>query len=152
MPRSFLPRESDEQRTVVDWCKLMGVGVFAVPNGVKLVGPWRHAQVQRAKQTGMLPGAPDLVLIDLAPLTRQPVAVEVKRAKQGRVSEAQEQVHALMRAAGWLIIVARGANEAIEKLRALGYGARLPKRGNHESAWNISEGKRTLDQRARDDR
>jgi len=118
-----MPTESAEQRIVVDWCHAYGIEVFAVPNGLWLgKGKGRFARISAAKAQGMLPGAPDLVLVDLAPASRRPVALELKRAKGGRLTSSQVLVHSRMSVAGWHIVVAHGADEAIDALRGLGYG------------------------------
>ena len=125
MLRSYLPSEADEQQALVNWCRAHGIALFSVPNGMNLHGGSRFGAVARAKQTGLLPGAPDLVLIPLAPATGRPVAVEMKRRKRSSPSEAQQSVHRLMRAAGWEVVVAYGADDAIACLRCLGYGVRM---------------------------
>lgn len=119
-----VPVERDEQRAVVEWCHAHGIALFAVPNGMTLGGTRRFGQVVTAKRTGMLVGAPDLVLIDRAPRTGQPVAIEMKRQRGSRVSEAQDLVHCRMRRAGWIVIVAYGADDAINHLCGLGYVTR----------------------------
>ena len=112
--------EAAEQAALVQWLRFRGVRFFAVPNGAILGGRNRFGQMSRLRTTGMLAGAPDLVLIDLAPATGQPVAIEMKRTTGGRLSDAQAAVHTAMRDAGWSVVVARGFADAVRQLAALG--------------------------------
>jgi hypothetical protein len=92
---------------------------FAVPNG-----GWRNKiTAARLKRTGTKAGVPDLLIIDYPP--KHPcfvgTAIEMKRAKGGKVSDAQERWMRAMEERGWLTMVCRGADEAIRKLTEAGY-------------------------------
>jgi predicted Fe-Mo cluster-binding NifX family protein len=82
------------------------------------------AVAKRLKSEGMVAGAPDLVLVDLDHQGR-PVAIEMKRARGGSLSTAQLEMHARLEAAGWVVIVGRGCEDAIGQLRAIGIGSAL---------------------------
>lgn len=114
-------RETDETRALVGWLRIRGIRHFAVPNGMPVGGRNPAATIGRLKAEGLLPGAPDLVLIDLAPATLQPVAVEMKRRGGGRLSAAQRKVIESMEEAGWIVIVAHGVLDAITELQMVGY-------------------------------
>jgi len=132
MPRSrAVPRESDEQAVVVQWCRAMGIPTFSVPNGARVLGPHRYAHLSRLKREGMLAGVPDLIIVPLNPHTGQPVAVEMKRRSGGRLSERQGATIAMMRAHGWYVIIAQGAQDAIEQLSSLGYAPRRRNDARH---------------------
>lgn len=113
-----LPTEHQEQRHVCAWLTARSIGYFAMPNAAK-----RSVRVAAMlKAEGMVKGAPDLVLLPaprLEPLAR--VAIEMKRQKGGRVSPEQKAFHERMRAAGWIVLVAHGAGDAIAQLLRLGY-------------------------------
>lgn len=94
---------------------------MSIPNGCLLGGRNRFAVLAKLQAEGMLRGAPDLVLVDRAPRCGSPVAIEVKRVG-GRLSPAQRAVCDRMRAAGWQVVVAYGADDGLRKLRQLGYG------------------------------
>lgn len=114
-------REGPETAVVVGWLRARRLRFFGVPNGAYLGGRNRYAVVGKLKAEGLLPGAPDLVLIDRAPRTGQPVALEMKRLSGGRLSSAQKSVIASMEDAGWAVVVGHGALDAISKLHELGY-------------------------------
>jgi hypothetical protein len=115
------PRETDEQAVLVDYLRLRGLEVFSVPNGAMLGGRNKWGLLAKLRREGMLPGAPDLVLIQRAPATGRPVCIEMKRRKTGKVSKNQETVLPLFERAGWHVIVARGAQDALDSLAQLGY-------------------------------
>jgi hypothetical protein len=50
------------------------------------------------------------------------VAVEMKRAKGGKISLDQNKMHAQMSRGGWTVIIGQGFDDAVAKLKALGYG------------------------------
>ena len=115
MKTSQTPTETQEQRLLVDWLRIRRVRFFSVPNGAVLGGRNRFALLAKLRAEGLLTGAPDLVLIDRAPTTGRPVAVEMKRRVGALLSNDQIRVHTLMRAAGWDVIVGWGAESAISQ-------------------------------------
>jgi hypothetical protein len=66
----------------------------------------------------MTAGAPDIVLCVLSK-DGKPIAIEMKRQMGGRVSPDQAALHSAMRLAGWIVIVAKGAQDAIKQLLEL---------------------------------
>lgn len=122
MPRAC-PSESDEQAGLVAWLSSRDIRFFAVPNGSYLHHGnrlTRWALLGKLKREGMRPGAPDIVLIDLAS-DDLPVAVEMKRQRASTVSNRQRDMHSAMRRRGWHVVVAHGCDDAITQLRNLGY-------------------------------
>ena len=87
--------------------------VFAVPNGAALSGSagQRAAKMAKLKAEGLVPGIPDLIIPSLR------LCVEMKRVRGGVVSADQKGVHDLFTRIGWSVIVAKGADDAIAKLR-----------------------------------
>lgn len=116
-------KESGEQKAVCDWLRIHKIGFFSVPNGAVIGGKNKYALVQKLKNEGLLPGAPDLVLIKPCPIDRKPVAIEMKRQKGGKYSDAQKTVIADMRKTGWWVLTPSGAAQAIEFLQELGFGS-----------------------------
>lgn len=114
-------KESGEQKVVVDWLRLKGIGVFSVPNGAVIGGHNKWALVNKLKNEGLLPGAPDLVLINRSPAGYLPVAIEMKRARGGVLSDDQKTVIRQLQLAGWVVLVPEGAADAIAKLEAMGF-------------------------------
>jgi hypothetical protein len=90
---------------------------MAIPNAARR-SPRTAAYL---KAEGMRAGSPDLILVRLAPSTGLPVAIELKRTTGGRVSEPQAAMHEALRYAGWHVIVARGCDDALAQLAAIGF-------------------------------
>lgn len=120
MTRAKVPTESAEQHVLVDALRWAGIGCFSVPNGAVLGGRDKFALLQKLRNEGLLAGAPDLVLMDRAP-DGKPVAIEMKRRKGARSEMAQRVVHDAMRNRGWVVIVAKGAEDALGQLYQLGF-------------------------------
>lgn len=106
--------ESRQQRSLVKWWRLAhrGLGVpderllFSVPNGAQ-----RH-RVNSAilLAEGLRAGAPDLILA-VARGGFHALAIEMKTAT-GVVSRAQAEMHALLRAQGYCVVVPRSFDAA----------------------------------------
>ena len=101
--------EHQEQALLVARVRLVYPSVLlaAVPNG-----GYRHKRVAAAlKAEGVLPGMPDLLLIERRG-GYVGMAIEMKRVG-GRASKAQLDVLNQLRARGWWVLLARdGADEA----------------------------------------
>lgn len=91
--------------------KMPGVVAFAIPNG----GLRSKPEAARMKATGTRPGAPDLVIVKDGRFH----GLEIK-TERGRVSSAQETMMAELQAAGALVSVAHGLDEALETLERWG--------------------------------
>lgn len=72
-----------------------------------------HAQAARDKSLGMLPGAPDLVLL----YRREVVFFEVK-ADDGEMKPSQVPVHEQLRARGQTVLMAKGLAACQETIEA----------------------------------
>lgn len=77
------PTEHEEQKMLVEWFRLQfpGVLIYAIPNG----GARTAAEAGRLKAEGVVAGMPDLHVPSLG------LWIEMKRARGGRVSEAQRE-------------------------------------------------------------
>jgi hypothetical protein len=86
--------------------------VFAIETG----GARIKSEAVRLRARGVRAGTPDICAI------YQGTArfIEMKRERGGVVSDAQNYVHALIRAAGCEVVVCAGAAEAIAKLTEWG--------------------------------
>jgi hypothetical protein len=115
-PKPYIPKEYDEQVTVFAWakyCKLDGVDLmYATLNGVRLpIGLAR-----KMKKAGLCAGPPD-INVDVARGGFHGLRVEMKREKGGEVSDTQKEWHARLRSEGYRVVVAEGANEAIQAIK-----------------------------------
>lgn len=117
--------EAAEQRAFVEWLELKGIPFFAVPNGSHLSGSSAGARAYngaKLKALGVWPGAPDIVIVRMSPNHGKPVAIEMKRGDgKGVVSAEQRECHSIMRGYGWIVIIAYGAQGAIDAMRSEGY-------------------------------
>jgi hypothetical protein len=113
------PTEYREQAHVCRWLKARRLLYCHVPSGGKR-NPIEGAIL---RHIGAKAGVPDLLIFTPAPLAPQArgVAVEMKRAKGGTVSDSQREWIKDLCGCGWLAFVARGADEAIKILEGI-YG------------------------------
>lgn len=126
--------EWSEQAAVIQWwqsyARTRGIDprlLYAIPNAQKFMSKARniHAAYAQAKAEGLVDGVPDLFLaVPKRFSTRQPqhvmfpgLMLEMKR-KGGKASAAQKEMHALLRAQGYVVVLAEGADEAIGAIRA----------------------------------
>ena len=112
--------EHFEQVTVVQWARRKGLTIMSVPNeGTRSV-----REATQLKRRGMLPGAPDLFLINFAPTNRRPTMIEMKRKRGGVYSPEQLAIHALAKSEGWNVIAPPAGHAGqwvIQELTKLGY-------------------------------
>jgi len=103
--------EHEEQRELVSWFRKTypGVMIFAIPNG----GARSASTAGRLKAEGVLPGVPDLFIPEWR------VWVEMKRTKGGSVSKEQKEFHKYLAGVGYCVIVAKGCEEAKQKIFTL---------------------------------
>ena len=94
----------------------------AVPNG-----GWRSRRAGgQLKREGVERGVPDILIFDRPAGRVVPwvgVGLEMKRRVRSvsRVSIEQKMFHERLRLAGWLVIVGYGAEDALSRLREVGY-------------------------------
>ena len=119
-PRPFFIRPEDAlQKSIVSYCRLVlpkGWLVFSVPNGSNK----SISAARIAKETGLLAGVSDLVVI--GPVCKA-IFAEVKTAK-GRVAPEQSAFHETIRAMGFHGAIWRSVDDAANTFKALGVPVR----------------------------
>ena len=117
-----IPTEEQEQVALAQWLDLHKICYCHVPNG----GNRNAITGKKLKAQGVKPGVPDILIFDPPPEhPHMPgTAIELKRRKGGTVSTKQGQWLQDLLDRGWAVSVCKGAGEAIETLRRLGYGRR----------------------------
>lgn len=117
---SSVPTEQQEQIALVRRLRAAGLLLWATPNG----GKRSRLEAIRMKAGGVLAGVPDLLIATPAHPGGLPTVVELKRSngKPSQVSKAQRAVLAQLVALGWSEVIGYGCDDAVTKLRALGYG------------------------------
>lgn len=127
--------EYQECSDLARWLDRRGVLFTHVPMG----GRRDPKEAARLKAIGTKAGVPDFLIFSLppgtpygagvpvdvhgepVPLPPRGVAIEMKKARGGRVEPAQERWLEALRKVGWEAFVAHGAKDAIARLEGLGY-------------------------------
>ena len=116
-----VPSEHQEQVRVVEWCRDHGLLVMSIPNGANL----HPRERSKLMAEGLCKGAADLLLLTPPPAAPgvHMVGVEMKRRAGGVLSPAQRDwIASVADMPWWRVLVCAGARDAVEQLRALGYG------------------------------
>ena len=121
--RARCPRETDEAKTLAAWMDAKRLCYCHVPNGGYSLGGNRFAQASKLRAEGLKTGVPDYLIFDPPPSRPEcpGAALELKRRTGSKVSDEQREWIEALTIRGWAVTVARGADEAIEWLRGLGY-------------------------------
>jgi len=100
--------EHEEQREFVSWFRKNkgDVRIFAIPNG----GSRSLSSAARMKVEGVSRGVPDLFIPEWW------TWIEMKRVSGGVVAPEQKSWHEYLDQIGYIVIVARGCEEAIKLL------------------------------------
>jgi hypothetical protein len=114
----MIAKEHEEQKALVKWLRYKGIGFFSVPNGFIAGGKNKWAMINKLKAEGMTKGAPDLVLKQRTKDGR-PIAIEMKRQKDGRLSDEQRDMAGDLTAAGWVVLQPKGAMDAIVQIEEI---------------------------------
>ena len=111
--------ENSEQMVLVRWLRRNRILFCAVPNG----GYRNVREARTLKRTGVIPGVPDILIFDSVG-EYVGCALEMKRegATQSSVRKEQRQWLSDLAERGWATLVGFGSDDAVEKLRELGYG------------------------------
>ena len=117
-----IPTEYEEQVAFVAWARMClpePVIIISIPNERKS----KPHHMVKLKKSGLATGSPDL-FISWARLGFHGLFIEMKRSKGGKVSDKQKEVHDRLKRSGYAVVVAYGANEAIDatKKYTLGNG------------------------------
>ena len=112
-----IPTEHDEQVTVIQYCDVKKITVFAVPNGAHLSGgiKSRARQMNSLKAEGLRSGILDL-MIPIASNGYHGMFIEMKRQEGGKVSEEQKAWIKLLNENGYRAVVCKGAKAAISEI------------------------------------
>lgn len=106
------PFEEVEQRTLAQFLDFKGFLWTHPPNE----GKRNLVAGSRLKQAGMSKGCPDVLIFD-PPTGYVGCAIELKRKQGGKLSKAQGDWLINLNKCGWLVTVAKGADEAIKFIR-----------------------------------
>ena len=103
-----LPSEHEEQVGFVNWfrARFPGVLIYAIPNG----GKRAMSTAKELKAEGVVPGVPDLHVPAWG------LCIEMKRAKNGKLSDDQMQMIGYLEGIGQAVIIGHGAAQASEKV------------------------------------
>ena len=109
-PRAIVPTEAAEMRAVCFYLELRGIFYLHVPN-----------ESVRHRSAGTKAGAPDLLIFARVPHDPEcrGVAIELKRTKGGKVSDAQKSFMLKLRSCGWQTYICYGATDAIKVIDML---------------------------------
>lgn len=118
------PTEHEEAIVLAEWMRLRGIFFIHVPNE-----GWRSFKSGlRLKKEGLTAGCPDYIILShpqhdmgveydsISP----PVFLELKRIG-GKLSDSQSEFLLRLEQAGYITLVAYGADEAISELQKMGY-------------------------------
>ena len=118
--RGILATEHEDSVMVADWLRWHKIFFLHIPNEGKR--SWNEGKKQ--KRIGMRKGAPDFLIFP-PPLYRPQAcgtALELKRLEDGIVEEEQEDFLEQIGKYGWHTMICQGGDEAIKRLKELGYG------------------------------
>lgn len=115
--KNNIPTEHQEQCTVIQYCTVKKLLVFAIPNGAYLNGTklQRAKQMNRLKAEGLKIGVPDLFL----PMPRgqyHGLFIEMKRQKGSATSAEQKAWAITLSSEGYKAVICKGAEEAIREI------------------------------------
>ena len=107
-PRLPAPSEHEEQVAFIRWWDLAHPGTLchSIPNG----GRRSMGVARKLKAEGVRPGIPDLMVPEYR------LYIEFKRQRGGSLSAAQKTMIAHLESIGYVVIVAKGAMDAIEQV------------------------------------
>lgn len=113
------PVEEIEHNAVIRYLEIKGLCFFHTPNG----GKRSKSAGGRLKASGMMKGVPDIIILDAPPLypNSRGVVIEMKRVAGGVVSQEQKEWLQRFEDRNWQAKVCRGAGEAIDWLRSVGW-------------------------------
>lgn len=117
--KQSIPTETQEQKAVIEWWAIFSRGkriderLLMHTANERKTSPRQGAQL---KAMGVRAGWPDLFLA--VPCgDYHGLFVEMKRAKHGKTSNAQDEIHALLRSQGYLVVVCYGCMEAMDIIK-----------------------------------
>lgn len=117
--KNLTPLETEEQKTLVQYCQLKKLFYFSIPNGAVLRGNKRQRamQMNKLKSEGLIVGTSDFVVM----LPDYILFIELKRQKGSTTSKAQkdflESANKFKYVKGKVCKGARAAIEFIESVQ-----------------------------------
>jgi len=122
--KTIVPLEHPEQCRVIDWCDWNTkkypclAWIYSVPNGART----SISVAKRLKAEGMKAGVPDLFLPHAKHSANglwflSGLFIEMKRLKGSTTSKEQKAWHKYLLGAGYQVVVAKGADEAIKFIK-----------------------------------
>ncbi len=114
MKKNNIPTEHQEQAALIMWFQsayppAIKNRLFAVPNGTNK----SRASASRHMAEGLRPGVPDLML-PIPASGYHGLFIEMKRAKGGKLSDAQRDWLEFLESKGYMSVVCYGFEEAKE--------------------------------------
>ncbi|MFH2045962.1 MAG: VRR-NUC domain-containing protein [Pseudomonadota bacterium] len=110
---NLIPTEFNEQKAFVEYLRLKGYKFTSIPNSTYTTS-WKQKMTN--KNLGLNPGLPDLLIC----LPDKLLFIEMKRTKNGRVSEFQKEwIDALNKITNVEAFVCNGCDEAIRALEKI---------------------------------
>lgn len=113
MKKNNIPTEHQEQAALIMWFQSAYPAIknrlFAVPNGTNK----SRASASRHMAEGLRPGVPDLML-PIPASGYHGLFIEMKRAKGGKLSDAQRDWLEFLESKGYMSVVCYGFEEAKE--------------------------------------
>lgn len=112
-----VPTEAQEQTELFKWAELQKCKypelelLHHIPNG----GSRNKIEAARLKAQGVKPGVPD-VFLPVARKSYHGLYIELKRRKNGHVSDLQEKWIEVLNVQGYMAVVCYGCQEAIETI------------------------------------
>ncbi len=110
-PRAVVPTEAAEMRAVCQYLDLRRIFYVHIPN-----------ESVRHRSAGTRAGAPDILIFEQVRVGNREtrgVAIELKRTRGGRISEAQEGFMLKLRSCYWQTYICYGATETIKVIDML---------------------------------
>jgi hypothetical protein len=107
--------EHDEQKAVVNYCRVAGLKVAAVPNGFFSGARNAAAYINKRKAEGMSPGFPDLMVFKRG--NSKILFIEMKKDAKSKASDEQAAWIEFLSESGHSAKVCFGADDAIEFIK-----------------------------------
>lgn len=114
----MIPSEHEEQSTVIRYCDIKKIPVFAIPNANALSSQNKQMAIRnmaKMKREGLRKGIPDL-FIPVAKDNYHGLFIEMKRIKGSTTSKEQKDWIEKLNNNGYKAIVCKGSKVAIEEI------------------------------------
>lgn len=108
------PTEQQEQFKLVHWLRLQNILFYHIPNG----GKRNIIEAAKFKRLGVSPGVPDICLpIPHDRKGHHGLYIELKTISGGVISDSQQEWIEKLTKNGYLAVICKGADEAIEVIK-----------------------------------